>query len=141
MIEILHRNISLFVFFYKPKYRLNSVKALWFLLIFKYPLDRKISRATLIYYLELKIRNIQDLILLLLSLVGDLDGDLGDLDVDEEFVPLGPLLHSLHVVLLNARALHVEVGILNISYQGPILKKFTFMLPPPFLELYLFPKS
>jgi hypothetical protein len=51
------------------------------------------------HHLELKVRHVQDLILLLLSLVGDPDGDLGDLDVDEELVPLSSLLHFLHVIL------------------------------------------
>jgi hypothetical protein len=50
-------------------------------------------------YLELKVSHVQDLILLLLSLVGHPDRHLGDLDVDEELVPLCSLLHFFHVVL------------------------------------------
>ncbi len=51
------------------------------------------------FYLQLKVRHVEYLILLLLPLVGDLDGHLWYLDVDEQLVPLSSLLHLLHIIL------------------------------------------
>ena len=59
--------------------------------------------------LKQEVCDIQNLVLLLFSFVGDIDGNFRNLDVDEEFVLLRTYFHLLHVVLVERR-FDVEIG-------------------------------